>query len=98
MRGYRLSPAAEADLEDIWTYTVDNWSPDQGQRYVSRLFDAFAAVAENPGLGQRVDLLMQGYRRLRCGHHLIFYIGADDDNVDVIRILHEKADVVRYLP
>ena len=26
---YRLSPLAEADLEDIWLYTFRNWSMEQ---------------------------------------------------------------------
>ena len=32
MAEYRLSPAAERDLEDIWTYTVEHWGADQADR------------------------------------------------------------------
>lgn len=30
---YRLSPLAEVDLEDIWSYSVETWSWEQAQLY-----------------------------------------------------------------
>jgi toxin ParE1/3/4 len=30
MTEYRLTPAAEADLEAIWIYTARQWGVDQG--------------------------------------------------------------------
>lgn len=38
--GYRLTPKAEADLEDIWFYTAESWSPAQADRYI----DAFTPL------------------------------------------------------
>ena len=35
---------------------------------------------------------------IKAGHHLIFYKIMDNDDVMVIRILHEKMDVKRHLP
>jgi hypothetical protein len=32
-RTYKVSPAAIADLEDIWMYTVENWSLEQAESY-----------------------------------------------------------------
>ena len=34
MAEYRLSPAAERDLELIWTYTVRQWGVEQADLYV----------------------------------------------------------------
>ncbi len=97
MKLYRLSPAAEADLEDIWQFTALNWSHRQAEDYVSSLFDTFVKLGKNPGLGRRADVVMARYRRFRCGHHLIFYVQADDGRVEVVRVLHEKTDVARHL-
>ncbi|TWF57267.1 ParE-like toxin of type II ParDE toxin-antitoxin system [Neorhizobium alkalisoli] len=55
MTGYRLSPAAEADLDDIWAYTATNWSRDQANGYVSNLFDMFIVLGDSPDLGQSVE-------------------------------------------
>lgn len=94
---YRLSPAAEADLEAIWAYTVDLWSSQQAERYFETLVAAFEALAINPRIGQRVDWLREGYRRFHAGHHLIFYTELGEGEVDVIRVLHEKSDVASRL-
>nr|WP_229264226.1 type II toxin-antitoxin system RelE/ParE family toxin [Duganella sp. 1411] len=34
---YRLTPAAERDLESIWIYTSQRWSIDQADRYIDML-------------------------------------------------------------
>jgi toxin ParE1/3/4 len=33
MAEYRLSPAAERDLESIWKYTLGEWGLEQADRY-----------------------------------------------------------------
>lgn len=40
--------------------------------------------------------LFPGLRRARSGHHFIFYL-IDEERVDVIRVLHERRDVMRQL-
>jgi plasmid stabilization system protein ParE len=37
MAEYRLSPAAERDLESIWTYTREEWGVEQAERYTDLL-------------------------------------------------------------
>lgn len=34
MAEYRLSPAAERDLEGIWTYTAQQWGAKQADQYI----------------------------------------------------------------
>jgi len=44
MTGYLLSPAAQADLEQIWEYTARNWGEDQAARYILGIRDACRAL------------------------------------------------------
>ena len=44
------------------------------------------------------DEIAGGLLEIKAGHHLIFYKIMDNDDVMVIRILHEKMDVKRHLP
>jgi toxin ParE1/3/4 len=44
MAEFRLTPAAERDLEGIWDYTQEQWGDEQADRY----------------LDKRVSLLSQG--------------------------------------
>ncbi len=44
------------------------------------------------------DEIADGLLGAKAGHHLIFYNILDNDDVMVIRILHERMDVTRHLP
>jgi toxin ParE1/3/4 len=46
MAEYRLSPAAERDLESIWKYTLGEWGLEQADRYTDRLAAAKHEGAE----------------------------------------------------
>ncbi|KPP80441.1 MAG: type II toxin-antitoxin system toxin component ParE1 [Oceanicaulis sp. HLUCCA04] len=87
MAEFRLSPAAITDLEGIWHDTCSDWSEQQADAYIGQLFDAFAAMAEFPLAGKAADDIRLGYRRQRCGSHVIFY-RPQDFGVEIVRILH----------
>ena len=89
-----LSPRAQADIDDIWTYTLDRWGLEQAKRYVGLIGDAIAAVAANPGVGLPCDDIRAGYFGVRARSHLIFYrrVGAD---IDVVRVLDGRKDIAR---
>lgn len=48
MAEYRLTPAAEGDLEAIWTYTAEKWGVEQANRYLDTITAAFAELARTP--------------------------------------------------
>jgi toxin ParE1/3/4 len=48
MAEFRLSPAAERDLEGIWRYTREEWGLEQSDRYLDMLTATFQALAETP--------------------------------------------------
>jgi toxin ParE1/3/4 len=97
MTGYRLSPAAQADLEEIWEYTARNWGTDQAVRYIFGIRDACQALANGRRQGRSADDIRPGYRKLPVRSHILFYRVADAGLIDVIRILHQRMDVAAYL-
>jgi len=94
---YLLSPAAQADLEQIWDYTRDRWGADQAEQYLRELQRAVEGVAANPQIGRQCDEIRPGYRKVAAGSHTLFYRVNADDVVDVIRVLHQRMDVDRHL-
>lgn len=51
-----LSTGAELDLDEIWEYIAQD-NIEAADRWVGKLFDAFDALAANPGIGhKREDL------------------------------------------
>jgi toxin ParE1/3/4 len=52
--GYLLSVDADFDLNDIWEYIAED-NLDAADPWIEKLFDAFEALGEAPGMGHRRD-------------------------------------------
>jgi toxin ParE1/3/4 len=94
---YLLSPAAQADLEQIWDYTRGRWGVDQAEEYLRELQRAIEQAAANPRIGRACDEIRPGYRKLAAGSHLLFYRVTGKEVIDVTRVLHQRMDVDRHL-
>ena len=92
---YRLSPLAEVDLEAIWRYTVEHWSVEQADTYVLDLVATFEALAAGTKRGRSTDV-RPGYKKYLCGSHVIYFLD-DSEQLDVIRVLHQRQDANRNL-
>ena len=95
MTRYVLSPRAQADIEDIWTYTVKHWTVDQAERYLRLLQTEIEDLASDPLRGHACDEIRSGYRKGRAGSHVIFY-RVEDHRINVVRVLHQRMDFERH--
>ena len=91
MAEYRLTPAAEHDLESIWRYSARQWGVAQAERYIDFLTTAFAELADSPGTAPACDPIRPGYRRWGVEQHMIYY-RATDCGIAVVRVLHGRMD------
>ncbi|WP_342116665.1 type II toxin-antitoxin system RelE/ParE family toxin [Pseudoduganella sp. OTU4001] len=96
MAEYRLSPAAERDLEAIWTYTVQKWGEEQASRYIDLLTAAFADLAVKPMLAPACDFIRPGYRRRSVERHIV-YFRITSYGIAIVRVLHDRMDAMRNL-
>ena len=96
MAEYRLSPAAEADLEGIWLHSAQTWGVEQADRYIDLLSGAFAELAQLPQMAPACDHLRPGYRRWSVERHVVYFRLADY-GIAVIRVLHDRMDATRHL-
>ncbi|HEX3943930.1 MAG TPA: type II toxin-antitoxin system RelE/ParE family toxin [Rhizomicrobium sp.] len=96
MRRYRLSPAAQSDLDEIWTYSADHWGMDRADRYIRDLIGAVGKIAGGKWRGSACDDIRPGYFRCACESHVIFY-RLTAGTVDVVRILHQRMDFTQRL-
>lgn len=94
MARYRLSRAADRDLERLFEYGIDRFGLDLALDYVGGMKAQFETVAENPALYQTVDHIRPGFRRCVFRAHSLYYT-AGEDGVVIIRILgREHAQAV----
>mgnify|MGYP003593929528 FL=1 len=96
MAEYRLTPAAERDLESIWRYTARQWGIKQAERYIDTLTDAFAELADAPKAAPTCEHIRRGYRRWGVERHMV-YFRVTDYGIAVVRVLHERMDAPRHL-
>lgn len=90
----RLSGKAEDDLENIWIYTLENWSKEQEDRYLNLIFDEIKYIISNPKSGKDFGHIRKNYRYSKVKSHLIFYKHLNNsDIIVVIRILHERINL-----
>lgn len=90
-----FSPAAAADLDNIWDYTVEEWGADQADRYTDDIQDTCNNLARGEKRGRSVDV-RAGYLKHAVGKHFVFF-RTTKAGIEVIRILHQSMDVGRHL-
>ena len=86
LSGYRLTPKAEDDLETIWRYSAETWSPDQADIYIDTLVATIETIVAMPTLARERDEFIPPVRIHPAAEHLIIY-HIDGDMIVVIRIL-----------
>ncbi|MGH2618869.1 MAG: type II toxin-antitoxin system RelE/ParE family toxin [Thermomicrobiales bacterium] len=90
-----LSSEAQDDFIDIRMYTQQEWGEAQRDRYEAALLRAIAALVDFPEVGVRVPRLFPGCRVRPVERHGLYY-RILDDVIEVVRILHERADPTRH--
>lgn len=92
-----LRQKAIDDLNDIWVYTIDEWSEKQADKYYLSLEFACTQIGKNPELGKEYDGISKNLLGLRTGKHIIFYQVISKDRIEVVRILHERMELKNRL-
>jgi len=93
---YRIRSLAQADLESIWLYTMEQWGVEQANTYLEAIIQRFDWLVDNPLLGKQRDDIKEGYYCFPEGMHLVFYI-IKDNQIEIIGIPHQSMDIVEYL-
>ena len=94
MAKYYLTHKAVEDLDNIWNYTQTTWSEQQADLYYNMLVNACRKITENPRLfGLKYEEIVDGLYGFRANRHIIFYRILANDEILVIRILHQMMDL-----
>lgn len=94
MPNYTLTNRAVEDLSEIWLYTSETWSERQADKYYLLLIDSMKEVANRPEIGREYSEIINGLRGVKVGRHIIFYLSSSKNEIQVIRILHDRMDLM----
>jgi plasmid stabilization system protein ParE len=94
--GYSISPAAEADLVEIWEYIAQD-DFDAADAWIRRLRDAIESLAHNPGMGHtRKDLTDHDVLFWPVGAYLILY-RVKNKMIEITAVTHGARDIPSFL-
>jgi plasmid stabilization system protein ParE len=97
MSRYRLTPKANADLLEIWSYIAAD-SIESADRVETAIYDACAFLAQAPlrGHGRKdlTSLPVRFWTILRYPNYVIVY-DPEARPLNIIRILHGARDLAR---
>ena len=93
MSEYLISEQALDDLNNIWIYTATNWSIEQADKYYNLIMDEIEFVAKNYEKIKSFQSVRKDYRYSKVKSHLIFCKKNNANEIEIIRILHEKMDI-----
>jgi toxin ParE1/3/4 len=91
MADYRLSIAAEADVEALYQFSQMLFGQRQTDVYMEGLGRAFENLAQTPRIGRSAEDLKPELFRFRYQSHMIFYT-IDPDRIVIQRVLHARMD------
>ena len=93
---FRLRPAADRDLQNIFRYSVKEWGNDRAERYIRDLDSAFQKLADNELKATNADDIQPGLHWCRVVSHIVFFKHTDY-GILVIRVLHKGMDYRKHL-
>ncbi len=97
MSAYIISEKALEDINKIWIYTAENWSVEQADRYYNLILDEVEYIAQNFDMALDFGNIRKAYRFSKVKSHLIFFKKNKDNEIEVIRVLHERMDIENRL-
>lgn len=92
-----LRQEAIRDLTDIWEYTVETWSENQADKYYDAIKQACLDISQDPDKGRQYFEISEDLLGYQINKHIIFYHLVNSNELEVIRILHEKMDLKNQL-
>jgi toxin ParE1/3/4 len=97
MPEYIISEKALEDINNIWIYTTENWSVEQADRYYNLIIDEIEYIVDNLDMARDFGKIRKSYRYSKVKSHLIFFKRDKANEIEVVRILHERMNIENRL-
>jgi toxin ParE1/3/4 len=84
---YRVSGAAESDLDEIFLYWAQRAGPEAADRLIDSIIERFWLLGEHPGAGRQCDEIAPGAKCFPAGKYLIYY-RRTRRGIDILHVFH----------
>ena len=97
MAGHRLSPEAEAELEEIWLRVASETGKFEiADHVIDNITERFWLLGQRPHIGRIRDDLRPGLRSFPAGDYVILY-RTEGRNVLILHVIHGSRDIPKLL-
>jgi toxin ParE1/3/4 len=86
-----FAPKAEADLLEIWDYTVARWSVAQAESYLAGLDQTLRLLSDYPDIARLHEEFAPPVRLHPYRSHLVIFV-ASEAVLEVIRVVHMRTN------
>lgn len=93
MSEYVISEKAVEDINNIWIYTAEIWSVAQADRYYNLIYDEIEYIVNNFDMARDFGKIRKSYKCSKVKSHLIFFKKDKMNEIEVVRVLHERMDI-----
>ncbi|RLJ15988.1 type II toxin-antitoxin system RelE/ParE family toxin [bacterium endosymbiont of Escarpia laminata] len=93
---YKFAEKAERDLEDIISYTLQQWGATQAHAYIDGLEAQDQLLADNPDLGVKRESLSKGLLSFPYESHILYYV-KQPHGITIVRVLHQNMDPMKHI-
>lgn len=93
---YRLSLAADKDLDKIFDHTLKEFGLSQAITYLESIENVFNKLISNPKIGKQRNEIKLGLRSIPIGEHVVFY-RLMKNHIRIVRVLYSKKDLPNSL-
>jgi toxin ParE1/3/4 len=97
MSDYIISEKALEDINNIWIYTAENWSVEQANRYYNLIIDEIEYIVANFDMARDFGKVRKSYKYSKVKSHLIFFKKDKNNEIEVVRVLHERMHIENRL-
>ena len=97
MSEYIINEKALEDINNIWIYTAENWSVGQADRYYNLIYDEIEYIVGNFEMARDFGKIRKSYKYSKVKSHLIFFKKDKNNEIEVVRVLHERMDIENRL-
>ena len=97
MTEYIISEKALEDINNIWIYTAENWSVEQADRYYNLIIDEIEYIVDKFDMARDFGKIRKSYKYSKVKSHLIFFKKDKTNEIEVVRVLHERMDIENRL-
>ena len=97
MPEYIISEKALEDINNIWIYTAENWAVEQANRYYNLIIDEIEYIVDNLDMARDFGKIRKSYKYSKVKSHLIFFKKDKKNEIEVVRVLHERMDIENRL-